>query len=343
MATCAEKKISACLIEVDWGAPRRGTVSFSTPLAGSRRRVCPTSSKALAARPIPGTRPVSPRVCTELAGGARRPEQVSCRRRQLLAARQLHLAQCEPEGRPRMSFEGGGRRLARGGPYALLACRRVGADHVRPVGAGPSAEPASVSARRSDKVAVVGGEEELVAESPLPQPRLASASRDDGDDGAGRPVDKAGMSTAAGRSLSARRGCTRHLANPVMTDARLKAGRTGAVGCGNGRPAPLAELVETRRTKSSLRHRPSLASLHSPRYLFSMSKKHITNDPKHLVIDALKGVVALNDKVELDEEYKGQPPRPRADPRSSALARFDLTLARPLLVLATCDDSHLSD
>lgn len=37
-----------------------------------------------------------------------------------------------------------------------------------------------------------------------------------------------------------------------------------------------------------------------------MSKKHITNDPRHLVTDALKGVVALNPNLELDEEHKGQ-------------------------------------
>jgi dihydroxyacetone kinase len=69
------------------------------------------------------------------------------------------------------------------------------------------------------------------------------------------------------------------------------------------------------------------SSLHSPRKLSDMSKKHITNDPKHLVIDALKGVVALNPNVELDEEYKGwsRPRRPGAE-----LRRHTPSLLMPL-------------
>lgn len=33
--------------------------------------------------------------------------------------------------------------------------------------------------------------------------------------------------------------------------------------------------------------------------------KHLLNDPKHIVIDSLKGLVGQNANIRLNEEYKG--------------------------------------
>lgn len=49
--------------------------------------------------------------------------------------------------------------------------------------------------------------------------------------------------------------------------------------------------------------------------------EHITNDPKGLVIEALKGLVTLNPNVQLNEQYKG--PRTRASNRRLLRASLD--------------------